>query len=465
MAERTSDAQQAYDGAAEAAVLSAAMLSSGARDAIRDIIEPHDFLSGSHRIVYEAVLELDAASIEPDVVTVAHQLRNTGKLAQVGGTPFLSSLTDATPTVANVVEHARIVRRLGLLRRMGSTLASLAARARTPETRADVLGFLEQCEAEVYAGNAFRTERETASTLGELMSATVTQLDPSRPREPRGLTTGFAELDTLSLGFGVGELWYIAARPGIGKSALALGMARSVAETGGRAAVVFSLEMQRRDLGERMLSSASGVPYKALQNRELSTEHYARTLASASELGRMPIAIDDDSELTPARLRSRARKHFAALRARHPHARPGVIIVDYVQLMGDDSREGNRNDQLERISRALKLLARELEVTIVALSQLNRPKDRGNARPTLMDLRGSGALEQDADKVLFIHRDEADGDERGDAELILGKGRNAGLGRVRVEWQPWCVRFVETTQAGFAWTGPAWDGPESAEPS
>lgn len=461
MADRSE--QQAFDGGAEAAVLSAAMLSAGARDEIRDIIEPIDFLSGAHRLVYETILELDTLGVEPDVVTVAHQLRTNGKLNQVGGTPFLASLTDATPTVANVLDHARIVRRLGLLRRMGATLVSLATRARAPETRADVLGFLEQCEAEVYAGNAFRTERETSSSLGELMMGAVQQLDPSRPREPRGLTTGFGELDELSLGLGAGELWYIAARPGVGKTALALGMARAVAWTGGRSAIIFSLEMQRRDLGERMLSAASGVNYKLLQKRELSAEYYSRAMTAAAELGRLPIAIDDDSALTPSRLRSRARKHFTKLRATHAHARPGIIVVDYVQLMGDDSREGNRNDQLERISRALKLLARELDVTIVALSQLNRPKDRAGGRPTLMDLRGSGALEQDADKVLFIHRDEAEGDERGDAELILGKGRNAGTGKVRVTWEPWCVRFVDSNQAGFSWRDPRYDEPESAE--
>jgi len=454
---------QAYDGSAEAAVLSAAMLNRALLDELRDIIEPHDFLSGPHRSVYEVVLELDAQNIVPDVVTVAHRLRANGKLEQIGGTPFLVSLTDATPTLANVLEHAKIVRSLGLLRRMGSTLTGLAARARQPETRADVRGFLESCEADVFAGNAWRSDRETASSLAELMGEMITRLDPSRPSEPRGIGTGFGQLDELTLGFGAGELWYVAARPGIGKTALALGMAAAAADGGGRSALFFSLEMRRLDLTERLVSAMSGVHYRHLQLRKLSMEHYDKAMATVRQLARLPLVIDEERRMTPARLRSRARKLFAGLRGKHPHARPGLIVLDYVQLMADDSSEGNRNDQLERISRSLKILAGELDVTIVALSQLNRPDKRaGNARPTLADLRGSGALEQDADKVLMIHRDEGEGEERGDAELILAKGRNAGTGKVRVDWQPWCVRFTEA-QAGFAWARPHHEAPDDED--
>lgn len=457
MAERARELQP-YDGGAEAAVLSAAMLNRALLDELRDVLEPHDFLSGPHRAVFEAVLELDANNVEPDVVTVAHRLRATGKLEMVGGTPFLATLADATPTVANVLEHARIVRSLGLLRRMGGTLQSLTVQARQAETRADVRGFLERCEAEVFACNTWRSDRETASTLEELAREMLVSLDPSRPPEPRGISTGFPSLDRLSLGFAPGELWYVAARPGIGKTALALGMAAGVAETGGRSAVFFSLEMPRKDLTERLLSAMSGVHHTALMTRKLSMEQYENATSTLKTLARVPLKIDEDRRMTPSRLRSRARKHFASLRAQYPHARPGVLVVDYVQLLGDDLDDGNRNDQLERISRALKILAGELGVTVIALSQLNRPDKRAvNKRPSLEDLRGSGALEQDGDKILFIHRAEAEGDERGDAELILAKGRNVAKGTVRVEWQPWCVRFAEPTQEGFTWRDPRYE--------
>jgi replicative DNA helicase len=452
---------QHYDGGAEAAVLSAITLSPAALDEVRDLVEVHDFFNGQHRTLFEAVLGLDASGRTVDVVTLLHHLTTTGKLQQIGGSAFLYGILDATPSVANVAEHARIIRRLALLRRVGATLQDLAVQAKAVETRADVPGFIERCEASIFASNTMGAERETGSPISDVMAGAVQALDPARPREPRGLTTGFAELDALTLGFGPGELWYIAARPGIGKTALALGMASAVASTGARSAVMFSLEMSREDLGERMISAASGVAYKALQTRALSMADYDKAMSAANDLGRLPIFIEEMCPLTPSRLRSRARKHFAALRLKHPLSRPGIIIVDYVQLMGDDSREGNRNDQLERISRELKTLARDLRVTVVALSQLKRPPERGNQRPSLSDLRGSGALEQDADKVLFVHRAESEGDERGDAELILGKGRNAGTGSVRVTWQPWCVRFTDSAQAGFEWGPSHYDGPES----
>lgn len=449
---------------AEAAVLSAIMLTVTARDEVRDLLEPTDFFSGANRTMYEGILELTDAGRECDAVTLAAHLRDTQRLQQIGGAAYIAQIVDATPSVANVLEHARIVHRLSRLRRMGKALSDLNTQAHFPETRADVQGFIERCESVVFAINASgKTETDTGSPLSDVMAGAAVQLDPSRPSEPRGLTTGFTDLNELSLGFCPGELWYIAARPGKGKTALALGMAASVAATGARSSVFFSLEMKRPELGERLISWASAVPYKHLLTRRLSMEHYERAIATAAQIGRYPMYLDDGSSLTPARLRSRARRHFAALRQRHAHARPGLLIVDYVQLMGDDSSEGNRNDQLERISRSLKILAGELGITVVALSQLTRPKDRASGEPTLTDLRGSGALEQDADKVLFVHREEAEGDERGEASLILAKGRNAGTGRVRVTWEPWCVRFTEGAQGGFNY-GPGYDdGPESRE--
>lgn len=453
---------QHCDASAEAAVLSACTLSTAALDEVRDIVDVHDFLSVQHRMLYQAILDLDASGSTIDVVTLLHHLTATGKIHQIGGGAFLAEIIDATPSVANVAEHAQIVRKLALLRRMGATLQDLAARAKAVETRADVTGFLERCESEVFASSASRSDRDTGSMLGEMMTKAVAQLDPNQPRVPRGISTGFPELDNLTLGFAPGELWYIAARPGVGKTALALGMLSSVAATGARSAGYFSLEMKRAELSERLISAETAVAYKALQKRELSMAEYERAMSGAAALGKRPIFVEDDFSITPSRLRSRARKHFAALRAKHPLSRPGILVVDYVQLMADDSRDGNRNDQLERISRALKLLAGELGITVVALSQLNRPKERGDQRPTLTDLRGSGALEQDADKVLFVHRAESEGDERGDAELILGKGRNAGTGKVTVIWQPWCVRFVEDAQAGFAWQPSDADSPASA---
>jgi len=448
-----------HDLEAEAAVLSAVALSSAALDVVRDLVEPVDFYSGPHRAVFEAVLALDDAAAAIDVVTIAAQLRSAGKLQLIGGTAFLAGLVDATPTVANVAEHARLVRSLGVLRRMGTTLRELSILASAPETRAGVPSFLEQCEARVFAANAAGSERETGGTLHSVMGEAIVSLDPTRPRDPRGVTTGLHELDELTMGLIPGELWYLAARPGMGKTALALGIAQAAARTG-RHVIFFSLEMKRAELGERMISAASGVPYKALQKRELSADQWSKATTAMADLGQLPIFVDDGAVLSPARLRSRVRRHASVLRQRHQIGRVALVVVDYVQLMTGDDRERNRNDELERISRALKLLAGEFGCTVLALSQLKRPDGKGGGgRPGLSDLRGSGALEQDADKVLMVHRDdESDGDERGDAELILAKGRNAGRGRVAVIWQPWYVRFVDASQAGFAWA-PSGDDP------
>lgn len=433
------------------------MLSPALLDEVRDLVEPVDFFMGQHRHLYEAMLELDVAGTRIDLVTVAHQLRAGGKLQAIGGSAFLAQICDATPSVANAIEHARIIRRFGVLRRMGGTLTELAATALAPETRLDVDAFLQRCESEVFTANVATNARETASSARELMSTAMASLDPSRPREPRGVTTGLLELDQLTLGLMPGELWYVAGRPGMGKTALALGIAQAVAETG-RHVAFFSMEMARAELGERLLSSDSGVPYKALQARQLSQDHWSKVVTSLDAVGRLPLFLDDARTLTPSKLRSRARRHASKLRRAHKGTL-ALVVVDYVQLMAWDAPSGNRNDELERISRELKILAGELGVTVIALAQLNRgSKDRSDKRPTITDLRGSGALEQDADKILFVHRDEDEGDERGEAELILGKGRNTGRGRVTVSWEPWCVRFAAARQVGFAWQDPDHDG-------
>ncbi len=461
MAERArvaavSRAAPPHDADAEAAVLSAVMLSPALFDEVRDLVEPIDFFMGQHRHVYEALLELDTAGTKIDLVTVAHQLRAGGKLQAIGGPAFLADLCDATPSIANALEHARMIRRFGVLRRMGGTLAELAATALATATRGDVDGFLQRCESEVFSANVATSARETASTARELMTSAMALLDPSRPREPRGVTTGLLELDELTLGLMPGELWYVAARPGMGKTALALGIAQAVAETG-RHVAFFSMEMGRDELSERIISSDSGVPHKALQARQLSQDQWSKVVTSLDGIARLPLVIDDARILTPSKLRSRARRHASNLRRAHK-GQLALVVVDYVQLMAWDEPSGNRNDELERISRSLKILAGEFGVTVIALAQLNRAvKDRADKRPSITDLRGSGALEQDADKVLFVHRDEDEGNERGEAELILGKGRNTGRGRVTVSWEPWCVRFAAARQAGFAWHDPQHD--------
>lgn len=443
-------------------MLSAILLKPSVLDEVRDLLEPLDFWVASHRSLFEALLAIDAANKRIDVVTVKSQLEADGSWQRLGGGKFLAEITDATPSVANVGDHAKLVRELGLLRRMGSTLRDLAATAQRAETRSDVAGFLERCETEVFIANQASTESESASTLHEMMATAARQFGAGKEQLSRGASTGLRDLDELSLGLRPGELWYVAARPGKGKSSLALGFLEAVGSSG-RHALFFSLEMKRPELTDRLISAQSGVPYKPLLKGDLTPEHLGEAMTACANLGRYPIIVDDQGRMTPTRLRSRVRRHAGKLRAKHPQARLALVVVDYVQLMQADRPSKSRQDDLESISRELKLLAGDFGCTVVACSQLNRPDKRAAVgRPTLTDLRGSGALEQDADKVLFIHRAEDGEGDPGDAELILAKGRNAGTGHVRAIWQPWYVRFIDAEQAGFAWQGPDYDGPESA---
>jgi replicative DNA helicase len=437
-----------HDQEAEAAVLSAIMLSSDLLDEVRDLVEPLDFYFAPHRVLYEGLLALDTAGTKIDAVTVAAHLRAGPGFKAMGGMAFLAQIVDATPSVAHVIEHARIIRQYGVLRRMTGTLRELVAVAQAPETRGDVDGFLHRCEAEVFSANVATVDRETGSTVREMMDTAMVELDPSRPREPRGLSTGLLALDEVTLGMAPGELWYVAAHTSMGKSALVLGIATAVAAMA-RHVVFFSMEMKRPELSHRVISSDSGVPSKALQQQQLSQDHWSKVITSINTLSRLPIIFDDTDALTPSRLRSRLRRHASTLRKAFA-GKLALVVVDYVQLMRWDAPCRTKNEELEHISRALKILAGEFGVTVLACAQLNRSaKDRTDKRPSLSELRGSGALEQDADKVLFVHREEAD--DRGEAELILGKGRNSGTGKVTVAWQPWCVRFAEARQPGFAW--------------
>jgi replicative DNA helicase len=440
------------DADAEAAVLSAILLSPSLLDELRDVVEPNDFFAIQHRVLFEALLELDEARSPIDTVTVKAKLEALGKWQQVGGAAFISQVMDATPAVANVLDHARLIRRLALLRRMTATLRDLAARAAAPETRSDVEAFMHRCESEVFTASATSTERETARSMRQIMTTAIAACDPRKPRERRGVTTGLADLDQLTMGLSPGELVIVAGRPGLGKTSLALGMAVAVAKTS-RHAVVFSMEMGPDELGERSLACEAVVPYRGLLTGDLTDVQWSSVMDAGQTLGMLPLQVDDMTRLTPSRLRSRLRRHGTMLRKAHGGGRLALVVVDYVQLMAWEEDLRNRQDELEKISRQLKIIAKEFGVTMLVLSQLSRPP-KGVARipePTLSDLRGSGALEQDADKVIFIHRDEAPGEERGEAQLILAKGRNAGTGRVNVTWKPWCVRFgdVETRRFNF----------------
>ena len=432
-------------------MLSAVLLDPRRLDTVRDVVSPDDFWSGANRTIFEAFIDLDVGRETIDPVTLSHHLEAKGALKRIGGTAYIGTVLEATPALANVLEHASIVRRLARLRRMDHALKALSIAAHAAETRLDIDGYLQRCESEIFAVNMQSSAQETASTMHELMASAAVEINTPGAQAVRGVTTGLRDLDQISLGFVPGELWYVAAYTGMGKTSLAGGFLEAVGSTG-RGACFFSGEMERDELKWRTISSRSGVPLKGLLLHQLDQRQVDAAVAAIAELDRFPIVVDNEPMLTPSKLRSRIRRHGAELRARYPHCGLSLVVVDYVQLMhGDKPSYRTKNDELEEVSRALKLMAQEFKTTIVALSQLNRGDVKfANKRPGLRDLRGSGALEQDADKVLFIHRapdDEENGSSsEGDAELILAKGRNSGKGRADVVWQPWCVRFVDRPQ-------------------
>lgn len=420
---------------AEAAVLSAALLEVDAALELIELITPGDFYADANRRVFSAIHAVLADGGTPDVVSVASRLRADGRLEQIGGTPYLAQLADATPAVSHVAEHARIVKNLARIRRAGSTFALLAAEA-TSAPIDDADAWLERCEQRALGATGERgTGEPTASSYRELAAkAYETIAEASKQGKPRiGRSTGFRKLDDHIGGLEAGDLIILAGRPGMGKTALALQIAEHIASdvSDPGMGIVLSLEMTRDRLMLRSLGRVSGERMREL--RIGKPGNWSRVCDATANLSKLPIIVDDDGELTPLKLRAKVRRHLQTLRAACPTMPLGMIVVDYVQLMDADftRRGGTRTEELTQITRALKRTAKDFGCTVLALSQFRRPAPgKTAARPELADLRDSGSIEQDADVVLAIHRDDAyrppHEKKDGLAELLVLKGRNSG---------------------------------------
>lgn len=431
-----------HDRAAESAVLASVLLiGATALDEVREVIDASDFYSDANRRIYQAALDVDAEQRPIDLVTVAGRLREDGRLEQVGDTPYLAQLVDATPAVHNVAAHADLV----------AACAQVRAVVRACETTAaegygaidDVGTWLDERAGAVLAA-AERAERVvTVGSYRELAASTNTRtLELARnPERLLGCPTGLARLDEHTAGMCPGDLWIIGARPGQGKTTLAQQALESAAKHGA-AGVMFSMEMPRELLAQRSLARFARVPFSGLRRGRLRGDEWPAVANAVAAMARLPILVDDAPALSPQRLRSRLRRHAQRI-ARDPAmdgAGVAVVVVDYVQLMTGDYRTNNRNEEVSQITRSLKLLAREFQVCVIALSQLSRPpKGARVPRPTMFDLRDSGAIEADADNILMIHRDDEYLDDRtkwtGEAELILTKGRNCGSADLTVQFE------------------------------
>jgi replicative DNA helicase len=414
---------------AEEAVLGAMMLSGEAIAQVADLgLKADDFYRSAHRAVYDALTGLYAKGQPVDAVTTVEELRRRGSLDGVGGALYIHHLVEQVATPASAGHYARIVADHALLRRLiGAAGEIIHGAFEVPE---DPEGFADQAEARVYAVSR-RHERDQVVTLRELVHQSMEDLERIHERTGLvGVPTGFRDVDEMLQGLQKGNLVIVAARPGIGKSSLVTNIARNVAVESQVPVALFSLEMSRVEIGMRLLCSEARVQWHKVRAGMVAAEDWGRIVEAAEVLDPAPLFIVDSGNVTIVDIRAKARR----MKSQHGL---GLVIVDYLQLMSSHQRVDNRQQEVAEISRSLKLLAKELDVPVIAVSQLNRdPERRTDKKPQLADLRESGALEQDSDIVMFIHRDPLSEDmqQKGLAEIIVAKHRNGPVGKLTLTW-------------------------------
>lgn len=422
---------------AEESVLGSLLLSPDAVNLVMDRLGPDDFYVPAHQAVYESIWALYNANQPIDAVTVADHLRKNGELDRVGGIGFLSELSEAVPTAVNVEYYASIVVEGSLRRRLleaGATIGRLAT-----ATDQDIDLVIDEAEQAVFRV-AEKKVGDGLSPIGSFMDSAIARIEEleSTAGHITGLPTGFRDLDEKLSGFQKANFIVVASRPGMGKSALALNIARNVAFAGDPVAV-FSLEMSKDEIIQRLICSTGRIDNTRLRSGRLGADMWPRVLDAADKLYKAPIFVDESSYLTVTDVRAKCRR----LQRKHGLS---LVLVDYLQLMQGRSKE-NRQQEIAEISRGLKNLAKELDVPIIAAAQLNRGLEaRMDKRPQLGDLRESGAIEQDADIVLFIYRDEyynPESDDKGTAEVVIAKHRAGATGRIFMTFAPSFTAFAD----------------------
>ncbi len=423
---------------AEESVLGAVLLSRDAIGAVSEQgLQPDDFYRPGHQHIFDAVRALYSTGAPADTVTVADELRRAGLLEQVGGSEALHALQNATPAISNAAHYARIVQDTAILRRLIHVAGDIAEMAYGEPD--DITKAVDEAESKVFK---VAEERITDSTqlLSESIKGVMDRLEETFARGDTitGTATGYHDLDELLSGLQPSTLNIVGARPAMGKTAFGLGMATHVAQSTGRPVLVFSLEMGHNELTQRILSSEARVDSTKMRNGRLSESDWAKIGRAIGRL-EVPLFLDDNPRVTVMEIRAKARR----LKARHGGL--ALIVIDYLQLMSGGGNAENRQLEVSEISRNLKILAREMEVPIVALSQLSRNLEaRSDKRPMLSDLRESGSLEQDADVVMFLYRDEvynAESPDKGSAEVIVAKHRSGPIGTKRLVFLGQYTRF------------------------
>jgi replicative DNA helicase len=427
-----------HDLEAEESLLGAMLLS---REAVAVAVErcrAEDFYKPAHGHIFQAITALYGRGEPADPVTTADELRRGGLLEVVGGPPALVHLQASTPTITNAARYARIVEELALLRRLIAVAGEIAEIGyQVPE---DVTAALDRAESLVFEV-ADRRSTDSVAPLRELLAAALDNLEAlyARGEHITGVPTGYQDLDEVLSGLQPANLVIVGARPGMGKTSFALGLAAHAAMEEHLPVLVFSLEMSHLELTQRLLCGEARVDSSRMRNGRLLESDWPKISHAVGRLGEAPLYIDDNPNLTVMDIRAKARRLKS-------HDGLGLVVVDYLQLMTGRSSAENRQVEVAEISRGLKILARELEIPVVALSQLSRNlESRADKRPMLADLRESGSLEQDADVVLFLYRDECydpDSPDRGTAEVIVAKHRNGPTASVRLAFLEHFARFA-----------------------
>jgi replicative DNA helicase len=427
------------DSDAEQSVLGSMLISKDAIGEVNEVIGGADFYRPAHETIYDAIVDLYGRGEPADPVTVAAELNRRGELQRVGGAPYLHTLSASVPIAANAGFYATIVREKAVLRRLVDAGTKIAQLGYAGE--GDVDDTVDLAQQEVYAIGEKR-QHEDYATVESLMQGTWDEIEAisSNDGVAGGVPTGFADLDELTNGFTGGQMVIVAARPAVGKSTLGLDFCRAASIHNNLTSVIFSLEMSKSEIMMRLMSAESKVALNHMRKGEMTDDDWNKLGAKMGQVSGAPMFIDDSPNLTMMEIRAKARR----LKQRHDLR---LIVIDYLQLMTSGKKVESRQVEVSEFSRQIKLLAKELEVPIIALSQLNRgPEQRSDKRPMMSDLRESGAIEQDADIVMLLHREdvyEKESPRAGEADIIVAKHRNGPTRDVVVSFQGHYSRFVD----------------------
>jgi replicative DNA helicase len=444
--EFTSDRQKVppHSIQAEQSLLGGLLLDNRAWDQIADLVTESDFYRRDHRSIFSAIEKLIERGDPCDVITLSECLDGLGQLDEVGGLAYIGTLAKDTPSAANARAYASIVRDNSVLRQLAEVGTEIANSAYFSEGR-DTPTLLDNAEQLVFRiADRGKSESSGYSSIKDLLAKAVDRIDTlfHQDNPLTGVASGFTDIDEMTAGLQASDLIIIAGRPSMGKTTFAMNIAEHAAIKDELPVAVFSMEMPGEQLAMRLMSSLGRIDQTKVRTGKLSDDDWPRLTSAVSILSKAPLFIDDTPALSPTELRARARR----LKREHDI---GLIVIDYLQLMQVPGHKENRTGEISEISRSLKALAKELNVPVIALSQLNRSlEQRPNKRPVMSDLRESGAIEQDADVIMFIYRDEVyneDSPDKGTAEIIIGKQRNGPIGARRLTFLGQHTRFENFT--------------------